>query len=126
MKEDVFDRMRTKLGSVKKEERLTSRILVAFAHGHGLALLCEPGIPREFIQESGTSIDHPFTLEDVYFNPPSVDGVFFGHLVLYEVGPGDTPGTRECGAEIKNWRPVSNEEWRSCQCGEWPEGWRTK
>jgi hypothetical protein len=102
--------------------RRTSRVLVVFAHGEAMSLVCEPGLPLECLKEIGEvrggGID-AFNLYGVDYETRQ-DGVYYGVLHIVDDGPGDWPGSREVTVCLKDVRPTTVGEWASHRRGEWP------
>ena len=113
----------------KPTERSVSKVILAFAHGDGVVLLCEESSALDFVQESGSasSIDG-FTLRDCGVSIEEkcdVSGIYVGELHVVDGGPEtwEMPEIRDYYPEIRNLRPITKDEWTSHLAGEWPEGW---
>jgi hypothetical protein len=109
-------------GDLEKEKRMRCRCLVVFAHGQGLVILCESGIPLDYLHDNGSGAGQDgFVLDNEnvdYEKQP--DGVYVGVLSLHVVGPGDWPGTYEHEPWLRDVRPITAEEWSYHLGGEWP------
>ncbi len=104
------------------EHRTKSRVLVVYAHGQALALVCEPGITLDFIHESDSKANTDgFVLDEAVVDYGIMpDGVYYGVLSLVDDGPGDWPGSREVCPSLSDVRPVTADEWKAHLQGEWP------
>ena len=95
-----------------------------------MVLLCEPSTALDFVCESGSraSIDG-FVPENCGVTwsteNASTPGIYVGELRVVDWGPEswEMPQIRDYGAEIRNLRPVTKEEWKAHLKDEWPEGW---
>jgi hypothetical protein len=113
----------------KPTGRSVSKVILAFAHGDGVVLLCEESTALDFVQESGSasSIDG-FVLQDCGVSVEEkcdVSGIYVGELHVVDGGPEtwEMPEIRDYYPEIRNLRPITKNEWTSHLAGEWPEGW---
>lgn len=114
-------------------KRVPSQVILVMAHGKGQVVLCEHGSAREFVSEGGSVSQYAgafipeacgVSIETSCKDP----GVYVAELRIVNGGAEswEMPHIRDYYAEIRNLRPITEEEWRSHLEGEWPEGWRMR
>jgi hypothetical protein len=110
--------------SDEKDRKVTSKVIVAIAHGEGLVLLCEESAALDFVHEGSSDAD----MDGFVCAAASVDleekptGIYVGELRVVDGGPEswEMPDIRDYYAQIDKLRPIEKEEWRAHLSGEWP------
>lgn len=110
----------------RKKALAESRVLVVFAHGHAIALACEPSSVLDFMYDSGNCANQDgFILDKESVDyAPQPDGAYIGRLRIHCDNPDYWTGEQECYPVLSDVRPTTAPEWLAFIDGSWP--WEPK